>query len=66
MSNYLASYFDREKTVICVDERDLRVILTEKKTVMICDDERDLLELFGKAIKSKHNAHNSTLTLSKF
>ena len=48
MSNYLASYFDREKTV------------------MICVDERDLLELFGKAIKSKHNAYNSTLHLSKF
>ena len=28
---------------------------TEKKTVMICDDERDLLELFGKALKSKYN-----------
>jgi hypothetical protein len=39
---------------------------TEKKIVMICDDERDLLELFGKAIKSKHNAHNSKLPLSKF
>jgi hypothetical protein len=39
---------------------------TEKKTVMICDDERDLLELFGKALKSKHNAHNSTIPLSKF
>jgi DNA-binding response OmpR family regulator len=25
-----------------------------KKTVMICDDERDLLELFGKALKSKY------------
>ncbi|MGC1131205.1 MAG: hypothetical protein WA941_00175 [Nitrososphaeraceae archaeon] len=39
---------------------------TEKKTVMICVDERDLLELFGKALKSKHSAHNSTPPLSKF
>jgi CheY-like chemotaxis protein len=27
----------------------------EKKTVMICDDEQDLLQLFGKALKSKYN-----------
>ena len=39
---------------------------TEKKTVMICDGERDLLELFGKALKSKYNAHNSMIPLSKF
>jgi hypothetical protein len=32
----------------------------------LCVDERDLLELFGKALKSKHNAHNSTPPLSKF
>jgi hypothetical protein len=38
----------------------------EKKTLMICDDERDLLELFGKALKSKYNAHNSMIPLSKF
>jgi hypothetical protein len=39
---------------------------TEKKTVMICVDERDLLELYGKALKSKHSAHNSIPPLSKF
>ena len=39
---------------------------TEKKTVMMCDDERDLLELFGKALKSKHNAHNSTIPCQSF
>jgi hypothetical protein len=37
-----------------------------EKTVMICVDERDLLELYGKALKSKHSAHNSTPPLSKF
>ena len=29
-------------------------------------DEQDLLELFGKALKSRFNAHNSTIPLSKF
>ena len=29
-------------------------------------DEQDLLESFGKALKSRYNAHNSTIPLSKF
>jgi response regulator RpfG family c-di-GMP phosphodiesterase len=27
----------------------------DKKTVMICDDEQDVLQLFGKALRSKYN-----------
>jgi response regulator RpfG family c-di-GMP phosphodiesterase len=26
-----------------------------KKTVMVCDDERDLLQLFGRALRSKYD-----------
>ncbi len=29
-------------------------------------DEQDLLELIGKALKSRYNAHNFTIPLSKF